>query len=204
MKALTTEDIQALAKQFDIGASKIKAVSLVESSGSGFYPDYIKIKGKEIVHPYAGELVVRFEGHWFRKFTKGIYDTTNPDLSYTDWKQGNKHHRGLREFSRFYNAFELDKEAAWQSTSWGMFQTMGFNYKACGYDSPKDMIVDYYKGEVNQLKGFLNYLQDKDILDDLKAGRFSTFARIYNGRDFKKHGYDTKIANFDKQYLGKI
>lgn len=194
MKQLTNEDIKSVGLKFNIEPAKIKSVSIVEGSGSGFYN-----KGT-----YTGELKVRFEGHWFRKFTKGKYDKTYSHLSYSDWKLGNKYNRGLNEFSRFLEAFELDKEAAWLSTSWGMFQTMGFNYKACGYNSVKSMIIDYYEGEDKQLEGFLNYCDDKDILDDLRDGAFATFARVYNGKDYKKNNYHIKLQTYTEQYRGKI
>lgn len=194
MKELSNEDIKEVGLQYDIEPAKIKAVSIVEGSGSGFY-----VKGT-----YTGELKIRFEGHWFRKFTKGKYDKNHPHLSHSDWKLGNKYNRGLNEFSRFLEAFKLDKEAAWLSTSWGMFQTMGFNYRVCGYDSVKSMIIDYYEGEANQLKGFLNYCKSNEILDDLKSGNFSTFARVYNGKDYKKHNYHIKLENYTNQYRGKI
>jgi len=194
MKLLSNTDIKDVANKFNIEPAKIKAVSIVEGSGSGFYT-----KGD-----YTGDLKVRFEGHWFRQFTKSKYDNSHPHLSYKDWRLGNKYNRGLNEFSRFLEAFKLDKEAAWLSCSWGMFQTMGFNYKACGYNSVKAMIIDYYEGEDKQLEGFLNYCESKDILDDLREGRFATFARIYNGKDFKKNKYDIKLETYTNQYRGKI
>lgn len=194
MKLLQNSDIVLFGQQYNIEPAKIKAVTIVESGGKGFY-----IKGK-----YTDELIVRFEGHWFRKFTNGKYDKSHPTLSYADWKLGNKYNRGINEFGRFLEAYKLDPQAAWLSTSWGMFQTMGFNYKACGYDSVKAMIIDYYEGEDKQLEGFLNYCEDKDILDDLREGRFGIFARVYNGRDFKKNKYDTNLELYTNQYRGKI
>lgn len=194
MSLLKDSDIKDLAVKYNIEAAKIKAVTIVEASGEGFYT-----KGY-----YTGELKVRFEGQWFRKFTKGIYDKSNPNISYADWKLGNKYNRGLNEFSRFLEAFKLNAEAAWLSTSWGMFQTMGFNYKVCGYESVKEMIIDYYQGEDRQLEGFLNYCKNKDILDDLKEGRFDVFARIYNGANFKKNKYDTNLEFYTNQWKGKI
>lgn len=194
MKVLTNDDIKEAGIKYNIEPAKIKAVTLVEAAGSGFYT-----KGD-----YSGELKVRFEGHWFRKFTKSKYDKDYPHLSYPDWRLGNKFNRGINEFGRFIEAFKLDAEAAWLSTSWGMFQTMGFNYKVCGYDSVKSMIIEYYEEEAKQLEGFLNYCDDKDILDDLREGRFGIFARVYNGKDYKKNSYDTKLENYTNQWRGRI
>lgn len=195
MILLKDSDIKELGGKYNIEPAKIKAVSIVEASGSGYYT-----KGH-----YKGELKIRFEGHWFKKFTKGKYDKEYPHLSYGDWKLGNKYNRGLNEFSRFLEAFELNKEAAWLSTSWGMFQVMGFNYEVCGYASVKAMIIDFYeRGEVAQLEAFLNYCENKNILDDLREGRNDVFARIYNGKDYKKNNYDTNITKYTNQYRGRI
>lgn len=183
---LLTEDIiKKVAIKYNISVAKVKAVIAVESAGNGIYT-----KGK-----YEGELIVRFEGHVFRKYTKGKYDRTHPYLSYTDWKLGNKYNRGINEFGRFYEAYELDKEAAWLSTSWGLFQIMGYSHSEAGYNSAKEMIIAFYKSEANQLMGFFNYCESKDILDDLRYGRYSAFARVYNGKGFAKNGYHIKLRD---------
>lgn len=205
MILLKDSDLREVGAKYNIEPAKLKSVTLVESNGSGFYPEVIKKNGKEINHPYGSELVVRFEGHWFRKFTKTKYDKIYPHLSYEDWKLGNKYNRGINEFGRFLEAFKLDNEAAWLSTSWGMFQVMGFNYKVCGYNSVKAMIIDFYeRGEIAQLEAFLNYCEGNAILDDLREGRNEVFARVYNGKGYKANKYDTKITQFTNQYRGRI
>ena len=195
MILLKDSDLKEVGAKYNIEPAKLKAVALVEGSSSGFYT-----KGS-----YKGELKVRFEGHWFKNFTKSKYDKTYPHLSYSDWKLGNKYNRGLNEFGRFLEAFKLDNEAAWLSTSWGMFQVMGFNYKVCGYNSVKAMIIDFYeRGEITQLEAFLNYCEGKDILDDLREGRNDVFARVYNGKGYKVNKYDTRITQFTNEYRGRI
>lgn len=198
MNKLTTEDIKELALEFNLEPALIKAVQLTESRGSGFYDssrDFVN--GKSL--KWTNELLVRLEGHWFRKFTKGIYDISYPTLSYSDWKLGYKYAKvGQLEFGRFMEAFLLNKEAAWLSSSWGMFQIMGFNYNKCGYNSVKEMLIDFYKGEKYHLKAFLNFCENLDILDDLREKRFSDFARIYNGKNYKVNKYDTKL---EKNYI---
>lgn len=191
---LTDKIIKDVAKQYNILPERVKAVVVVESAGTGFYT-----KGK-----YKGELTVRFEGHHFRRFTKGKYDKTHPRLSYSNWKLGFKYNRGINEFGRFFEAFELNNEAAWLSTSWGLFQIMGFNYESCGYDSVKEMIIDFYKSEENQLKAFLNYCEYNKILDDLREGRYTAFARVYNGSNYAVNGYHIKLKEAENRFKGRL
>lgn len=204
MVKLDAEIIRDTASKYNLIPAVIKAVSIKEAAGSGFYPEFIDA-GKKRKHPFAGELIVRFEGHHFRRFTKGKYDISHPELSYKDWKLGNKYNKGVREFGRFFEAFQLDKEAAWLSTSWGMFQIMGFNFKVCGYTSVKEMIIDFYvRGEKAHLEAFLNYCKHFNILRHLRTENFEAFALAYNGKGFKANRYDTELKRLTNFWRNKI
>lgn len=186
---LSNQDLIEVGKKYNIHPAVIKAVILVESSGKGFYD-----KGA-----YKGELLVRFEGHHFRKYTKGKYDKSHPTLSYSDWKLGYKYNKGISEFGRFLEAFKLDREAAWMSTSWGMFQIMGWWGEKL-YGSTKNMILEFYKGEKQQLEGFIKYCIANNILDDLQRLDFAGFCRVYNGVNYKVNRYDEKMEGYYNAY----
>lgn len=185
---LTNNDIKIIANKYNLHPAAIKAVINVESTGHGFYTNEGKFKG---------DILCRFEGHWFHKFTNGIYDKSHPELSYSNWRLGYRYARkGQDEFGRFIEAFNLDKEAAWKSTSWGLFQIMGFNYGVCGYSSVKDMLEDYYKrGEIAMLESFIKYCENKKILDFLRNYKWSNFAHRYNGSGYKVNKYHTRLSN---------
>jgi hypothetical protein len=205
MSNLTDENIIKISNKYKIEPEAVKAVIAVESSGYGFYNKFILDRNKKplldkeglkILNPYGEELIVRFEGHHFRRYTKNKFNNSHPTLSFYNWKLGYKYNKGQLEFGRFLDAFRLDGEAAWLSTSWGLFQIMGFNYKACGYSSVKEMILDFYHGgEIAQLEAFFNFCESKRILDDLQRLDFAGFARIYNGSGYKKNKYDIKMLN---------
>jgi hypothetical protein len=188
MKLLTLEDIKTISSELKIHPALIYSVDKVESAGCGYY-----LEGK-----WKGELKILFEGHIFHRFTKGIYDTKKPHLSYKIWTK-QFYRKGSEEFSRFMEGLALNKEAALLSTSWGRFQIMGFNYKICGYNSVTEMVTAFYSsGEPEQLKAFINFIKNTKVdnislFEHLKAKRFAKFAQGYNGKSYKKNNYDTKL-----------
>lgn len=170
MKLLKNQDIINAGEKFNISPAIIEAFRKVESAGSGFYFS----EG-----PHQGELKVLFEGHYFYKFTQGKFFKTHPTLCYPKWTRA-YYLPGQQEFGRFMNAYnlcttEIEKRAALQSTSWGLFQIMGANYKICGYNSVEEMVESFYESELNQLEAVLMFLIntvhkgfDKDLLELLQ------------------------------------
>lgn len=185
MKLLTDNILIELANKLDIEPALLYAIWKVESAGSGFYLS----EGK-----WKGELKVLFEGHYFHRFTKGRFAKQRPDLSYPKWTR-RFYRRGQEEFTRFMEALALDKRAALLSTSWGAFQTMGANFKLCGYDSVEEMVDSYYKGgEPEQLLACVEFCKNRNLLDFLKKHQFDKFAEGYNGKSYKKNRYDEKLS----------
>lgn len=72
-------------------------------------------------------------------------------------------------------------EFAYQSTSFGAAQLMGFNHEACGYRSAVDMAKDMPLVE-KQMEAFVNFIEyDHRLLDAAKIKSWASFARFYNG-----------------------
>jgi hypothetical protein len=46
----------------------------------------------------------------------------------------------------------------------------------------------------NQLQAFCSYIKHVGLDDELKAKDWAGFARYYNGPEYKKNAYDTKLA----------
>ncbi|WP_423146379.1 N-acetylmuramidase family protein [Rubrolithibacter danxiaensis] len=175
---ITEEMFHDVAQSIDCDVAAIKAVSEVESSGSGFLK--------------SGKVRVLFEGHVFHKYTHGKYDKSHPTLSYPKWTS--KYYvRGEAEYHRFSEAFRLDKTAAMFSCSWGRFQIMGFNFSLCGFKKVGDF-VDFLKvDEKNHLEAFCRYVQSVYLGDELREHRWKDFARKYNGPLYEKNQYDKKL-----------
>lgn len=90
----------------------------------------------------------------------------------------------VTEYGAFEFAKTINEDAAYQSISMGFGQTMGFNYKYCGYNSAKEMFDDYSKGELQQITGMMNFLknyQNGACLKYIKAIDFASFSKTYNG-----------------------
>lgn len=173
------------AQELGCGVPIMKSVARTESAGDGFLSD--------------GRIKIRFEGHKFRSFTGGKYDTSHPQVSYTYSIQKIKKH-GYPEFSI---AFLLDSTAALLSTSWGKFQPMGFTHEEAGFDNVHDFVNFLKEGENNQLIAFCRLVKHRGLDDELKRGSLKDcgiFAKGYNGADYKSNSYDTKIFNGKKDF----
>ena len=181
MNTLTDRDFASAADLLGCEVAAIRAVADVESGrAGGFNPD--------------GSPVTLFEGHIFHKQTGGRFDESHPDLSYAKWTKA-YYGKGWRaEQDRLGRAIALDHEAALKSASWGRFQIMGFNHRACGFDSVGAFVEAMRTGEREQLLAFCAFLKTEGIDKALRERDWTTFARRYNGPAFAENQYHTKIA----------
>lgn len=193
---LTDADFQDAAKALgpNVEIAMIKAIAKAESGGrSGFNP--------------AGLPVIAYEGHYFSSITKGIYDKTHSLLSYkygkkagSEWKINNQNQ--VTAWATLEAAMKLDRAAAYQSCSWGMFQVMGKYYKTmCGFSSIDAFVAAMKSGEAAHLKAFVEYCKHKPGLKEALADKdFEECAVLYNGEDHG--GYDKIISEAYKKYSG--
>lgn len=203
---ITEEQFLAGATLLRCETAAIKAVRQVESSGSGFLED--------------GRLATLFEGHQFwiqlktagfdpAKFIGAFPNYTN--IVYKFWTR--KYYLGgEREWDRINSAIAVCRildaptALALNSASYGAFQIMGFNHRACGCSSAQDMIAFMNKGEAEQLQCFLNYVQAVKLDDELRHHDWANFARGYNGPGYKGNpfttndDYDLKLAIAYKRF----
>ena len=117
-----------------------------------------------------------------------------PDLSYPKWTRVFYGTTQVEEHKRFNAAVALDPVAALQSTSFGLFQIMGFNHERCGFADAADMLRAFAKGEPEQLDGFVEFVRFSGLADELQQKRWADFARLYNGPGYAANRYDTKLA----------
>lgn len=178
---LTDDDYLHAACDIGCNMAAVKAVTIVETGGkSGFNPD--------------NSPVTLFEGHIFYKYTKGKFAATNPTLCYPHWTSANYGKTWGAEQARLQGAMALDRTAALMSASWGKFQIMGFNFAACGFTNVQDFVNAMYKSEYDQLGAFIDYVKHSGLDDELRDLRWADFAKYYNGPDYQKNAYDTKLA----------
>ena len=178
---LTDKDFNRAAKALNCSVAAIKAVVRVESRGNGFLP--------------SGEPVILFERHIMNRLlrAKGIIVRDKLDIVNT---QPGGYKGGQAEHARLAEAVKIDRDCALQSCSWGLFQIMGFHWKALGYKTLQAFINDMYKSESKQLDVFVKFIQiNPSIHKALRELDWHKFAHGYNGPNYRKNRYDEKLSN---------
>ena len=170
-----------LAEVLEVETAAARAVAEVESHGSGFLP-------APAIRPK-----VLFEGHAFHKLTAGRYDKDYPNLSYPRWDRSQYSGSLAGEWKRLDQACLLDRAAALQSASWGMFQIMGFNYSYAGYPDVEAFVADQHAGAEEQVRAFARFISRPPFLKALRKKDWAGFASAYNGPGYRQNKYDTKM-----------
>lgn len=195
---LGDQDFEDAAKEAGVALPAMKAVYKVESNGSGFIGRQPKIL---------------FEGHifWSRLEKAGLRPVElqrgNEDILYPKWTK-TYYLGGAREHQRLKRAQVIHSDAALESTSWGLFQILGYHWKALGYDSVTDFTNRMAKHESEQLGAFVRFLNINKVRDGrtlaavLRDNDWSTFAYAYNGPRYRENRYDDKLREAFRQYVG--
>lgn len=182
--SLTQVDFQAAADSIGLDVPAIQAVTDVESRGRGFLPD--------------DRPVILFERHvMYRLLTSeaGLgeavhFATAQPDVVN---RTPGGYKGGAVEWDRLAAAIKIDRTTALQSTSWGLFQIMGFHWQRLRYPNVQAFVNAMYASEAQQLDAFCRLVRaDSAMQRALLMHDWSRFAHIYNGPSTK--GYDTKLA----------
>lgn len=185
--SFTFAKAQQIAFALDVEAATVLAVADVESGGRHDLPD--------------GRPQILFEAQWFSKLTGHRFDASHPGISSPTWNRA-LYKGGAAEWDRLNEAMALDAEAALQSASWGLFQIMGFNYKACGFPTVT-AFVDFIRGPDDaDMEAFINFVKaNPGILAAMRAKDWLTFARLYNGPGAVA-SYSAKIADAYAKHIG--
>jgi hypothetical protein len=179
---MSDEAIAKAADDLDCDVAAVRAVIDVESRG-GFLDD--------------GRPKILFERHYFSRLTGGKFDARASDISSP--KPGG-YRGGAQEWTRFDRACGLDRDAAVKSASWGAFQIMGSNYQAAGFNKVADFYDAMCKSEDLHLNAFVSFVKSNQLEDELRGRDWVGFARKYNGPQFKKNNYDTKLATASARF----
>lgn len=181
---LDDADLVNFAKANNLTFAQVKAVAVVEANGAGFFD------GKPKILP---------EPHRFSKQTGGVFDKTAPTLSYRAWGTRPYPKTQAERYQQLLGMIKLDVYAGFASASYGKFQIMGENHKACGYSSPMLFAEAMARDEQTQLRAFGSFLKANGLLDKLRACNKNpescrAFCRGYNGAGYEKNAYHIKLA----------
>jgi len=191
-KKLTDSQVVEVARQHGIEPAALRAVLLVESAGDGFLPD--------------GRCKILFEGHvfWRQLVIMGINPARlvmgNQDVLYELWDK-RRYVGGAGEYERLEKAMRIHRTAALKSASYGLFQIMGFNHRACGYDTVMAFVDEMNLSEYHQLQAAVKFLQSQNLIRFLNSHSWGEFARRYNGPRYADNSYDLKLQKAYNQSL---
>jgi N-acetylmuramidase len=181
---LTAADFASAASALGVSPKMVKAVREVEVAGDSFDTD--------------GRPRILFERHIFHRKTGGAFDSSHPVIS-------NRVAGGYGKFSAQYgklgDACALDPDAAFQAASWGAFQVLGSNAVSLGYGSAFEMALALTASEAAHLDSFVRFVRVNKLVAALRACKPGdaascvAFVRAYNGPNFAKNSYHTKLAN---------
>lgn len=185
---LTEADIKHYAAMYELTPPDIKAVLKVESAGSGFDA---KKRLKILPEPHI----------FFRELSSkqaSLSKALAEGLAYSNWGAKPYPPTSEQRYDRLKAMMRIDEVAALRSVSWALPQMMGFNHLKAGFGSVQNMIKSYLETEVNQLRSMLTFIENSNLLDDLREHRWADFARGYNGPGFddapgRINDYDYKL-----------
>jgi hypothetical protein len=176
---LSTAGFTAATSSLGVDSATLWALLSVETPGSGYLVD----RRPQIL----------FERHIFHQLTGGAWDASNPDIS--NPSAGGYGPGGTNQYVRLGAAVALNQDAALQSASWGIGQVMGEHYANLGFASISDMVTAMAASEDQQLSAVVNFITANNLQVALQNQDWTTYASRYNGADYAKNKYDTRLAS---------
>lgn len=183
-KRLDDIDLPKLGHLIGVGEDELHAFMEVEAAGSGF--------------DGQGRPKMLFEPHVFWRNLNGQKrdQAAKLGIAYPSWKPGSY---PKDSYPRLLKAMQIDETAALRSASWGLGQILGENHKLVGYKAPQDMVRAFVDDEEHHLSAIVAFLKGKGLDKHLRAHNWAKLAEGYNGAQYARHGYHTKLkAAYEK------
>lgn len=188
------KQIELMAAELRVEPAALLAVAEVESAGVSEWNVHGQMKP-----------AIRFEGHYFHRILKAknkaklrqavAAGLANPRAGAV---------KNPNSFSARYDLLEraakIDRDAAYESTSWGLGQVMGAHWAKLGYASVEALVKDAMRGVDGQVRIMQKYIRAFGLVDELQSKGWLSFALQYNGPAARKNRYDAKIAAAYKRW----
>lgn len=172
-------DLVRIASEYGVEAASFLAIAEVESSVlGGFGPD--------------GRPIIVFEAHLFSRKTNRRFDDSNPNVSRRT--PGGYPRTQAERWAQVQEAWTLDPQAAYEATSFGRAQMLGQVYDAFGFETSGEYARFLSHSDASQLEAFLRYCRANNLIDELQRHDWAGFAQVYNGSEYARSRYDTRIA----------
>jgi hypothetical protein len=183
-RSITDGDVIIAADRLQCTTAHIRMIRKVESGGKSFDD--------------RGRPVILFEPHVFHKRTAGKYSPST--FSYKNWRTLPYPVGYDARWAQMEAAAAKDETAALESASWGLFQIMGYHWKALGYESVQAFAAALTASEGDHLDAMVRFIEANGLADELRACRAGQpescrgFAKGYNGGGYATNRYHIKLA----------
>ncbi|MCO5065070.1 MAG: N-acetylmuramidase domain-containing protein [Rhizobiaceae bacterium] len=187
----TKNEIAAAARAEGLEPAALLAVSDVESGGQPF----ARVEGRD-------EPLIRFEGHYFNRLLPKDKRTIAMNAGLASSRVGGVANPRTQEgrWKLLNRAAMIDRQAAMQSTSWGLGQVMGVHWEWLGYGSVDALVSEARSGAAGQARLMLRFIVANGLREVLKDHDWEAFAHRYNGPAYRRNGYHTKMAAAYRRY----
>lgn len=188
-RAVSEDELLHLSKLLgDTNTKRMKAVSVVESGGSGWFNSGLPkiLYERHYFYRLTSSAIKKLKG-WFISSVAGGYTSDANNNGIND------------SWEKLADAACKDPDAAFQSVSIGKFQVMGAHYKMLGFTHPIEMLWAATQSEYEHYRMLVGYIKGTNLSKAYMALSTSpetcrAFARGYNGPKYEKYDYHLKLA----------
>lgn len=181
---ISEADIARAARTLRVSPQHIRAIIKVESGGRGF--------------DRKGRPIILFEPHIFHRRTAGRWSPSS--YSYRRWRTKPYPRTMDKRWEQMAAAAAKNFDAALESASVGLFQIMGFHWKALGYSSVREFYRSMAASEAGHLDAVVRFISANGLAPHLRKCRKGNpdscrdFVRRYNGAGYARNNYHVKFA----------
>lgn len=189
----TLDSIRKIANSRNIDYAALAAITEVESAGHAF----ASVDGRNMPP-------IRIEGHYFDKLVPAAKrdQARAAKLAHPTAGRIKNPKSQQARYDMLGRMMAIDEAAAIMSCSWGVGQVMGSHWDKLGFRSAADFYRFVTKNVANQVDVMVRYIERFGLMDEIERRDWSGFARGYNGPQFARYGYHTKIAAAFARYNG--
>ena len=182
------DGIRAEAKRLGVEWQALAAVAEVESNGRPLWD---------------GLCPIRIEGHYFYRQLSGAKRRAAVKQGLASPRAGAVRNpaRMADRYAMLKKMSAIDENAAIESCSWGLGQVMGIHWKDLGYSSAKALAKEAQSSISGQVRLMGRFIEENNLVDELQTKNWARFARLYNGPNYRRYQYDTKMARAYERFL---
>ena len=194
------------AEQFKIPPHHALAFVEVESNGTPF----ARVGDTDLA-------LIRWEGHYlWRRLPKHLRSEAREQGLAHPSAGGIKNPRSqvdrhalLNKAHEFCVQNGVDGDLAFECVSIGLGQVMGSHWRALGYESAEQMLMqahdEYFDADVeDQIEMIFKYLEVNDLIGDAQRGSWRSLARGYNGPAYEKHNYHGRMRDAAARWARRL